>query len=245
METSQERRTAWEIKFHNVRINMAELSEVARRMTGKWLNRRPTCFALTAGDFEPAGTIDMRWSAGCQTTNQRQPTPCSGQFYRAQSGKPVRQSPLNKINLEEAIPSCLYSIAGNQERTIGLTGRRTDSVRTRIPLRGRKRLSQGDGSVAKDCAEIIWHFVPSMGSVPSVAGRVEGVAPFRQDVVLSDVEFGHLLVSDSYTGQITFCVQTHLDLEAPSGCYRQLRNPVIGAQQLSRGWLSKRSAKAA
>jgi hypothetical protein len=36
------------------------LSEVAERMTGKWLNSNPTCLALTSGDSDPTGRCDMR-----------------------------------------------------------------------------------------------------------------------------------------------------------------------------------------
>lgn len=39
---------------------MAELSEVARRMTGRWLYNKPTCLTLTSGDSDPVGRIDIR-----------------------------------------------------------------------------------------------------------------------------------------------------------------------------------------
>ena len=59
MQTNHDTRTLWEAWFQRVRVRMTELSEVARRITGKWLNNRPTCLAFTSGESDPIGRSDM------------------------------------------------------------------------------------------------------------------------------------------------------------------------------------------
>src|SRR6185503_1910697 len=59
MEANHDKRTAWEAWFHSVRVRRTELTEVARRMTGKLLKSNPTCLALTSRDSDPIGRSDM------------------------------------------------------------------------------------------------------------------------------------------------------------------------------------------
>ena len=60
MEANHDKRTAWEAWFHSVSVRRTELTEVARRMTGRLLKSSLTCLALTSEEFDPMGRSDIR-----------------------------------------------------------------------------------------------------------------------------------------------------------------------------------------
>jgi hypothetical protein len=87
IEANHDKRTTWEAWFHSVKVRMTELTEVARRMTGKLVKSNPTCLARTSRDSDPIGRSDM----GCQR-EQRTKRPIPMQPDRGLGKKTPKES---------------------------------------------------------------------------------------------------------------------------------------------------------